>query len=211
MASKDDVGGTIAVKPLHVLGLVAAAYAIGVCSAPQDTSEADALRAQITPLLAQNDSLKVGISVLTYNMDSIQAAYVADRAIWEHERANLLSRADSLADDFSSTASMLREIGDATVDSLVTELEADYNTSIEAYQGAIATLEDERDRLFEQRGQLLLVVDEMRTQIGVQEQVINYQQQLNTAIASQQHTFRDEIGRYAIGALLGAFAWEMAR
>ena len=211
MASKDDVGGTIAVKPLHVLGLVAAAYAIGVCSAPQDTSEADAIRAQITPLLAQNDSLKVGISVLTYNMDSIQAAYVADRAIWEHERANLLSRADSLADDFSSTASMLREIGDATVDSLVTELEADYNTSIEAYQGAIATLEDERDRLFEQRGQLLLVVDEMRTQIGVQEQVINYQQQLNTAIVAQQHTFRDEIGRYAIGALLGAFAWEMAR
>ena len=198
-------------KPLHVLGLVAAAYVIGVCSAPVDSSEADSLRAQIAPLLAQNDSLKVGMSYLAYTADSIQTAYTADSLAWSDERTALLARADSLSSDFSSTASMLREIGDATVDSLVTELERDYNASIEAYQGAIHTLEDERDRLFEQRGQLLLVVDEMRAQISTQDQIINYQQQLNSAIVSQQHTFRDEIGRYAIGALLGAFAWEMAR
>ena len=195
-------------KPLHVLALIAAAYLVGVCTAPQDTAEVDSLKAQRDVLLEQNDQLIVTVAAESFRADSIQEQYSADSVSWERERSALLSEADQAESDFSATAERLRAIGDSTVNALVRELEAEHNTAVVAYQGAISTLVEERDALLVQRAALVSVIDELRGQTYLQQQIIDRHNDIVQALEDQQgHSTTVVMG----AAIVGAVLWELAR
>ena len=205
---------------LLTVGAVVLVFALGHCSGSADEAaaiaRADAEQTIAKRADARSDSLAAVLELARSVADSALARVQADSARWEAERSELQRVASRARAEAASIADELRAIGDSTVTALTDEWEAAHAAERAAWASERSTLVDERDGL---RAALWSTRDALAAaESQIQADALAKRAQRETIDALREaldpplwRRAKADTPKYALGAIIGAIAWEFAR
>ena len=159
-------------------------------------------------LQEQSAGLAQELQVQLNKNDELTEQYSQDSLAWSKIRVRLQATADTAQLEQELIAQQLRAIGDATVDSLLAELEAEFDEERIAYMAQINSLQDERNALWTKDQQSQELIANLQRQAQVQRSVISALEQSNDLLEEAAspgllNKIKVDAPKYTTGLLLG--------